>query len=95
MEEGSFKLRNKWYYWATHSRIKEIIKLAKTIKKHFYGITEAIRTGLSNSVAEGLNNKVKTVVKRSYGFKTAEYRNTMIYLVTGKLDLCADLPAQC
>ncbi|KAF5415196.1 MAG: hypothetical protein C5S48_06325 [Candidatus Methanogaster sp.] len=86
---------NKWYYWATHSRIKEIIKLAKTIKKHFYGIMEAIRTGLSNSVAEGLNNKVKTVVKRSYGFKTAEYRNTMIYLVTGKLDLCADLPTQC
>jgi hypothetical protein len=65
------------------------------LKKHFYGITEAIRTGLSNSVAEGLNNKVKTVVKRSYGFKTVEYRNTMIYLVTGKLDLCADLPTQC
>ncbi len=72
---------NTWYYWAAHSKIEEIVKLAETVHTHSYGILEAIRTGLNNSVAEGLNNKVKTVVKRSYGFKTAKYRNTMIYLV--------------
>jgi len=83
---------NDWYYWAAHSKIEEIIKLAETVHKHSYGILEAIRTGLDNSVAEGLNNKVKTVVKRSYGFKTAKYRNTMIYLVTGKLELSPSLP---
>lgn len=83
---------NNWYYWAAHSKIEEIVKLAETVHKHSYGILEAIRTGLDNSVAEGLNNKVKTVVKRSYGFKTAKYRNTMIYLVTGKLELSPSLP---
>ena len=83
---------NTWYYWAAHSKIEEIVKLAETVHKHSYGILEAIRTGLDNSVAEGLNNKVKTVVKRSYGFKTAKYRNTMIYLVTGKLELSPSLP---
>ena len=26
---------NKWYYWATHSRLEPIIKAAKTIKRHW------------------------------------------------------------
>ena len=73
-------------------RLDAVVFLAETMHKHSYGILEAIRTGLDNSVAEGLNNKVKTVVKRSYGFKTAKYRNMMIYLVAGKLELSPSLP---
>ncbi|MFQ5417015.1 MAG: transposase, partial [Myxococcota bacterium] len=26
---------DRWYYWATHSRIPDIIKVAKMLKKHF------------------------------------------------------------
>ena len=85
------KYFNKWYYWATHSNIDEIVKLAKTIDNHFSGIMEAIKRNLNNGVVEGMNNKIKTAFKRSYGFKTEKYRNTMIYLVAGKLDL----PTQC
>ena len=85
------KYFNKWYYWATHSNIDEIVKLAKTIDKHFSGIMEAIKRNLNNGVVEGMNNKIKTAFKRSYGFKTEKYRNTMIYLVAGKLDL----PTRC
>jgi len=47
-------------------RLDAVVFLAETMHKYSYGILEAIRTGLDNSVAEGLNNKVKTVVKRSY-----------------------------
>jgi transposase len=82
---------NKWYYWATHSNIDEIVKLARTIDKHFIGIMEAIKRNLNNGVVEGMNNKIKTAFKRSYGFKNEKYRNTIIYLVAGKLDL----PTQC
>ena len=85
------KYLDRWYYWATHSNIEEIIKLAKTIDKHYSGILEAIKSKLNNGIAEGLNNKIKTAFKRSYGFKTEKYRNTMIYLVAGKLDL----PTRC
>jgi transposase len=52
---------------------------------------EAIKSNLNNGVVEGMNNKIKTAFKRSYGFKTEKYRNTMIYLVAGKLDL----PTRC
>jgi len=77
----------KWYYWATHSNIKEITRLAKTIDKHFQGILESIKNNLNNGVVEGLNNKIKTTFKRSYGVKTNKYRETMIYLTAGKLNL--------
>ena len=67
--------------------IREIINFGKTVKKHFDGILNAIMLDLSNSVAEGINNKIKTAFKRSYGFKSDEYRDTMIFFVAGKLTL--------
>ena len=42
---------------------------------------------LNNAIAEGINNKIKTAFKRSYDFKQPEYRDTMIFLVAGKLKL--------
>ena len=82
---------DKWHYWGTHSNIPEIISVSKAIKKHAQGILEAMKNGLNNGVAEGLNNKIKTAFKRSYGLKTEKYRNTMIYLMAGKLTL----PTRC
>ena len=82
---------DKWHYWGTHSNIPEIISVSKAIKKHSQGILEAMMNGLNNGVAEGLNNKIKTAFKRSYGLKTEKYRNTMIYLMAGKLRL----PTRC
>ena len=52
---------------------------------------EVIERNLNNGVVKGINNKIKTAFKRSYVFKTEKYRNTMIYLVAGKLDL----PTRC
>ncbi|MCK5608104.1 transposase [Candidatus Pacearchaeota archaeon] len=76
---------DKWYYWASHSNVKEIIRLGKMINNHYHGILESIRSNLNNGVVEGLNNKIKTGFKRSYGFKTEKYMETMIYLMAGKL----------
>ena len=82
---------DKWHYWGTHSNIKEIITLAKMIKRNSHGILESIKQGISNGVVEGLNNKIKTAFKRSYGLKTEKCRNTMIFLMAGKLRL----PTRC
>lgn len=68
----------------------DIIKLGKTIKRHLDGI-KAIRTGINSAVVEGLNNKIRTAFKRSYGFKAQEYRDTIIYLVAGGMKL----PPEC
>lgn len=82
---------DKWHYWGTHSNIKEVITLAKMVKRNSHGILESIKQSISNGVVEGLNNKIKTAFKRSYGLKTEKYRNTMIFLMAGKLSL----PTRC
>ena len=81
----------KWISWASRSRMPEIIKLGKTMKRHIEGILEAIRSGMNSEVLEGLNNKIRTAFKRSYSFKAQEYRDTIIYLVAGGLKL----PPEC
>jgi transposase len=73
------------------SRMPDIIKLGKTIKRHLACIMEAIRTGRNSAVVEGLNKKIRTAFKQYCEFKTQEYRDTIIYLVSGGLKL----PPEC
>lgn len=81
------KYLKKWIAWARRTGIPDIVKYGKTLKNHFKGIINAIMLDLDNAVVEGINNKIKTAFKRSYGFKNPEYRDTMIFLVAGKLKL--------
>jgi transposase len=83
----------KWYFWATHSRLPPIIKAAKTIKRHWNGIVRFIESRITTGIVEGLNSKIKTAMKRAYGFKSFQYLRTIIYLVAGKLDIT--LPTRC
>jgi hypothetical protein len=48
-----------------------ISRSAPTIRKHREDILAAGRLKLSNARAEGLNNKVKLIVRRAYGFHSA------------------------
>jgi len=86
--EGYLK---RWYFWATHSRLDPVIAVAKTIKNHWQGILNFTRTRITNGIVEGINSKIKTALKRAYGFKQFVYYRTIIYLVAGKLEL----PTRC
>lgn len=90
LEEAKLFLK-KWYFWATHSRLEPIKDFAKTVKNHWDGILNFFYSKVTNGIIEGLNNKIKTAMKRAYGFKSFEYLKTIIYLVAGKLAL----PTQC
>jgi len=46
---------NKWYYWATHSGLKPMIKVAKTIKRDWDGIVQWYKSKINNGILEGLN----------------------------------------
>lgn len=81
----------KWYFWATHSRLEPVIKVAKTIKSHWQGVVNFTRIRITNGIVEGINSKIKTALKRAYGFKRFSYYRTVIYLVAGKFDL----PTRC
>lgn len=80
-------LLNEWLDWASRSRLKPFVKAGRTIRKHIEGVLEYIHSGLTNSLAEGLNGKTRTITRRSYGFHEAGSLIAMLYLCCGGMDL--------
>ena len=69
-----------WLAWASRSRLKPFVKLARTLRKHKQGVLAAIELGLSNGRLEALNSKVRLISHRAYGFHSADALIAMIYL---------------
>lgn len=80
-------LMKSWYFWATHSRLRPVIKAAKTIKENWDGVLRWFTSGVTNGLLEGMNSLIQTAKGRARGFRTTRYLVTMIYLLLGKLDL--------
>jgi len=66
--ELSRRRLQRWLQWAVRSRIRQLVRFAHTVKEHLAGILRAIELGISTATVEGTNNKIKTIVKRAYGF---------------------------
>lgn len=79
-------LLNKWYFWATHSRLTPIIEAAKTIKNHWDGVLEWKKSQINNGILEGLNSVVQAAKAKARGFKTFQNFRIVVFLVTGDLD---------
>ena len=77
---------NKWYYWATHSRLEPIIKAAKTIKRHWDGVVHWYKSKINNGILEGLNSVIQAAKSKARGYKTFKNYKIIVYLLTGKLD---------
>ena len=77
--EASERL-DAWLAWASRSKLKPFIKLARTIRKHKHGVLAAIELGISNGRLEALNSKVRLLSHRAYGFHSANALIAMIYL---------------
>jgi transposase len=79
IEEAAERL-DAWLAWASRSRLKPFIKLARTIRNHKAGVVAAIELNLSNGRLEALNSKVRLLSHRAYGFHSANALIAMIYL---------------
>jgi transposase len=71
----------------SRSRLKPFIRLGRTIRKHRDGVLAARRLNLSNAPAEALNNKVKLIVRRAYGFHSATAALALVHLTCGPITL--------
>ncbi len=83
---------DNWAQWASHSKLKPFVKLSKTIRRFKEGILAYTTTGLSNGLVEGLNNKIRLITRRAYGFHSSQALSAMIYLCCGGLLLDPALP---
>jgi transposase len=72
-----------WLAWASRSKLKPFVRLARTIRGHRDGILTAIRLGLTNARLEGLNSKVRLISHRSFGFHGPDPLIALIYLCAG------------
>jgi transposase len=54
---------------------------------HKDGITAAIDRDLTNGRHEGLNNKIRNMINRAYGFHSAEAALALIMLACGPVTL--------
>jgi transposase len=69
-----------WLAWASRSRLRPFVRLARTLRAHRDGILAAIRLGLSNGRLEGLNSKIRLISHRSFGFHSADALIALVYL---------------
>jgi transposase len=77
----------RWYYWATHSRLQPVIKVAKMLMRHIDNILTYFKYRITNAVSEGLNAKIQAIKKQSYGFRNVEHFKIAIYFHCGGLQL--------
>ena len=57
----------QWYFWATHSRLKPVKKVARMIHNHLENVLTYFGHRITNAVSEGLNSKIQTVKKTPTG----------------------------
>ena len=57
-----------WCLKAEQTAIGQLIKMAKTLRTHASGILAYAKHPITSGKLEGINNKIKTLTKRSYGF---------------------------
>lgn len=81
------ELLARWCSRAQRSRIPQFVKAAATVRKHHDGIVAATEHGLANGRHEGLNNKVRLIIRRAYGFHTPKAALALIMLTCGPTNL--------
>jgi transposase len=84
--EGWAKQHMKqWLWWASHSRLEPFKRLARLVRDHLHGILVWTKLRVSNGALEGMNNKVKLVSHRAFGFRNVENFTMAIFHCCGNL----------
>ena len=80
----------KWIRSAMRSKLEAFKKFAQMLRSHLDGILPWTTTRFSNGAVEGMNNKIKSISHRSFGFRTAANFIAAIYHCCARLPLPAE-----
>ena len=72
---------------ASHSRIPEIVELAKKIRRRRPDILRTIQLGYSNARLEAFNNRIKVTIRMAYGFHRVTNLIALIMLRCSGFDI--------
>ena len=87
-------LLDEWLEWAARSRLTPFVKLGRTIRKHAEGILAYLDTKMTNGPVEGINNKLRVIARRAYGFHSPGALISMLFLCCGGIELAPPLPTR-
>jgi len=81
------KFLDEWCRQTMRSRIEPMKKIARSLRQHRELILNYFRAQklISSGVVEGLNNKAKVTMRKSYGFRTFRVLELALYHSLGKL----------
>lgn len=85
--EAVEELIDRWISRASRSRLPAFVKAGKTIRKFRNGLLAAIKLGINNGRAEGLNNVVRLIIRRARGFRSPEAALALVMLTCGPITL--------
>jgi transposase len=76
-----------WTYRALRSRLEPMKKVARMLRTHEELLLNWFRAKgeISSGAVEGLNNKIRVMTRRSYGFRTYEAMELALYHTLGRL----------
>jgi transposase len=80
-------LLDRWCARAQRSRLASFVTCARTMRDRRDLILNAVEHGISNGRVEGLNTKVRLIVRRGYGFHSAEAALALVMLAAGPINL--------
>ena len=79
---------NEWCRLVIDSAIEPMVKFVNMIKAHMFGIKTLFeKRNINNGILEGLNSLIQLAKKRARGYVNVQNFKTLIYFVTGKLQL--------
>lgn len=76
-----------WYFWATHSRLRPIVKAAKTLKSHIENILTYAKHKVTNATGESINSKIEKVKNLACGYRNRNHYKIAIFFHCGGLNL--------
>lgn len=77
----------KWMNAAMRSRLEPFKRFVRMLRSHLDGVLAWTETRLSNGAVEGMNNKIKSISHRSFGFRSAANFIAAIYHCCARLPL--------
>ncbi len=83
--DDAIVLLDQWLAWARRCRITSFRKLSKTITMHRASIEATLRLRLTNAPIEAVNTTLRLLVRRAYGFHSAEAMIALAMLTCGGL----------
>ena len=90
-QEEAIEVLTDWCEKCRESGLPHFKKLAKRLNRWKDGIVSFFKYRITNAVSEGINNKIKVIKRRSYGFHDMDYFFNKILQATGRIPRMMDL----